>query len=619
MAKNLQFILSVDTASGQSSLKQITAQMAKVGTTAQTAASQASTGMTGLGTVLNQVESIVAGLGVSFGAVQIAQKIAAMTKEALGFQDAMANVDTLLDGTGHKVEEFTKQLLHMDPLLGSSRELANGLYESLSAGVDPAHALEFVATSAKLAKAELFDAGTSAKLLATIMNAYGREVTDVNHVSDVFVKTINDGILRGSELANSLGGVISTASMAQVSIEEVSAAIVVMTRAGLSADEAVTALNRAILTFVSPSEGSKKYAEEITRKTGVHLELSASVLAAKGLVGALQDVRAATAQMSQPEAIAMISDLFENVRGGKAVMALTGKQADFFTQEIKDMGTAAGNTNRAISIQNETIDKQWVAALNRAQSAVTEIALANSGPLLQALKDVNAEMAAGTGVVEDIKTGWSFLVDAARGAGAAYQWLTKQHKEYRTEFGIQLDKSTVVDFDAGNLPLVGELQKGQLKFYYDLVLAIPRAAEAMGQYTAANGDVATSMALSEANALKMYTTLRDNGEVIPRGTKTLEEWIDMLRRSIQAQNEEAAANKEWAEGHAWFLKQEALGKEFQAKLESSKKKPGDNKDAIALDMTRMTQKLALERATADQSKSISMSILAENQAANALR
>jgi TP901 family phage tail tape measure protein len=334
---------------------------------------------------LGNVKSIATTLGVTFGALKVADQIRDMTSQAIQFQSSMSNVATLLVGTNVSAKDLGHQILGLGGNLGSSAELADALYESLSAGVEPAKSVEFVATATKLAKAELFDAGNAAKLLATIMNAYGREVTDVNHVSDVFVKTINVGIVRGEELSGALGKVISTAAMAHVSIEEVAASVAIMTRAGINADEATTALNQALLTFISPSKEARKIAGELG------IELSAATLQTRGFQGALELVKEAT-----KGDIGVINELFGNVRAGKAVMALTGAQAKDFTNLIADMKNTVGDTDTAFKIQQENISNQWSAAFNNAQRILDKFAITHSGPLLSALQGVNSALESGS-------------------------------------------------------------------------------------------------------------------------------------------------------------------------------------------------------------------------------
>ena len=339
---------------------------------------------TTMGSSMARVNEIATALGVTFGALQIAQSLKHSASEALRFQDVMANVDSVLDDGGITADELSQQVLRLGGNLGSSAELADALYEALGAGVEPARAVEFVAEAAKLAKGQLFEAGDATRLLAVIMNSYGLEAKDAAHLSDVFSKTIAAGVVRGEELANSLGTVVSTAALAKVPIEEVAAAVAVMTKGGINAAEATTALNQAILTFISPSKEAAKIAKEYG------IELSASTLAQHGFKGALDLVKVATGGN-----IEVINQLFNNVRAGKAVMSLTGAQAEMFTDILDSMRSSVGVTDKAFEKNTGTISKQWEAAINSAQRHVDKFGLAMKEHVLPALVSVNRAFESG--------------------------------------------------------------------------------------------------------------------------------------------------------------------------------------------------------------------------------
>ena len=295
MSKNIEYIITVNEKGAVQGLRAFEAQVKQAGTHGRSAIGGMNTELNNsaksssiLGTSLGSIKSILGSIGITLGAVQIANVLKNSAGEAIHFQSVMANVESITRGSSISIDTLSDEVLRLGSNLGSSASLADALYEAIGAGVEPARAVEFVAEATKLAKAQLFEAGDATRLLATIMNAYGMEVGEVSHVSDVFSKTIAAGIVRGGELANSLGTVISTAALAKVPIEEVAAAVAIMTRAGISADEATTALNQALLSFISPSKG----ALEVAKQYGI--ELSASTLANLGFQGSMELVREKT-------------------------------------------------------------------------------------------------------------------------------------------------------------------------------------------------------------------------------------------------------------------------------------------------------------------------------------
>lgn len=71
----------------------------------------------------------------------------------------------------------------------SSTEIADNVYNAISAGQSTGDAVNFVSNSTKLAKAGFAEAGDALDILTTILNAYGMEASEVTNVSDMLIQT----------------------------------------------------------------------------------------------------------------------------------------------------------------------------------------------------------------------------------------------------------------------------------------------------------------------------------------------------------------------------------------------------------------------------------------------
>lgn len=280
----------------------------------------------------------MAGMGVAItGAMGLA------TKAAINFDYEMAKVSTVADTNEEGMKELRKAILGLPPVFGDATTMAHGLYVMLQAGVtDPKEALEALASTAKFAKGNIADLGQSVDLATSIMAAYGLESKDLDRVLDILTGTIQDGKIEVNQFVGSLGLVIPTAASLGVELDEVGAALVVMTRQGIQTDHAIVSLNQVLLTFLDPSEDAKKLAGQL----GV--ELSKAALESKGLGGAVGDLAEKIASMNDKElrdqAIAVF---FGNVRSLRGAMALTGQQAGFFEKELFKLKTETGLTDNA--------------------------------------------------------------------------------------------------------------------------------------------------------------------------------------------------------------------------------------------------------------------------------
>jgi len=305
-------------------------------------------------------------------------------ERTIRFERAMANVGTMIMGTGQSIDELTQQIASLSGTLGSSTQQAEALYMGLSAGIEASKAVEFVGESAKFAQASLADAATSVDLLTTVLNAYGLEAERVTEVSDILFEIIKQGKTTGQELAGSLGRVIPTAATLNISLRELGAALATLTKGGIRTDEAVTSINQALMAFLSPSS----QAAETAKRLGV--DISAASLQSVGFAEKLSEL--AQAAEGNTEATAV---LFGNVQALKAVLALTGSQAGEFTRIQQSMLDVAGNTNEAFLIQTSTVGHQMETLWNNLAKKF-EVAAGELGPIVKALKWLNETLEEGT-------------------------------------------------------------------------------------------------------------------------------------------------------------------------------------------------------------------------------
>lgn len=362
-------LMLVSTVKGQQVLTPVVLQLKGIGVAAQAAIPPVNALQNRLNSFSNivsksisNIRGTIVGLGTAMAIIGTVQMFKSTLTEAISFEREMANVNTILQSTDTTIQDLKKQVLALDGSLGSSTEQAKALYQALSTGVEPAKAVQFVADAAKFAKANLADLDQSTLLLATTMNTYGDRISSVSHLTDVFSETIRAGVITGEQLVASLGTVINTAATAGVSIEEVAAAVATLTSVGVPAQQATTALNQAMLGFISPSEKAKKAAKEL------NIELTATALARDGLVKSMQNL----AKVTQKD-IELTAELFGETRALKGVLALTGEQLDFFTNQVEKNKTGVdGLTDSMHKLQQESLSAQFETAVSNINKSLNE-------------------------------------------------------------------------------------------------------------------------------------------------------------------------------------------------------------------------------------------------------
>lgn len=269
------------------------------------------------------------------------------------FERNWANATTQMNLSAEAMDGMRRQLLNLSPTLGSATELADGMYEVISAGVPAGEAIEFLGNAAKSAKAGFTDSRTAIDALTTVINAYGLSAGDATRVSDMMFESVKRGKQTYAEMATSLGTVVPIASQVGLGFDQVAAAMATLTRQGIDANTATVQLRQIMVSVLNPSREAEKTAKALG------LEFNATALATKGLNGFLADVMTKTKGDSEA-----LTQLFGNVRALTGVMALGGAQAKNFANDLDAMKTSTGQTDLAFQKQMNTLDFWMTTAKN---------------------------------------------------------------------------------------------------------------------------------------------------------------------------------------------------------------------------------------------------------------
>jgi TP901 family phage tail tape measure protein len=269
-------------------------------------------------------------------------------KNAIAFQTAMLNVNSIAKATPEAFRQMQDSVLELSKRLPQSAEtLAQGLYDISSSGFAGADGIKVLEAAAKAASAGLAQTSESAAGITAVLNAYGLGADEAARVSDILFKTVDRGVITFPELAAQIGKTTALSAPLGVKLEEVAAGIATLTKNGIDAENATTQLNAIMAAILKPSDKAAKYAHSYG------IELSATELASKGLAGMLDEMIRKTRGSS--EALAMILGDARAVRGG---FVLAKEGGAMFNEELALMQNAAGATDTALSYQEQGLAYQ---------------------------------------------------------------------------------------------------------------------------------------------------------------------------------------------------------------------------------------------------------------------
>lgn len=292
-------------------------------------------------------------LGISSAANQICGTLNNLTEENRTFSGAMAAANTMAGKSGKDFEQLKGKVADLAAELPIARDqLANGLYQVVSMGVPEDNWIAYLQKSAKASIGGIADLGETVKVTATVIKNYGLAWEKANDVQDKIQLTAKLGSTSFEQLAESLPMVTGNAATLGVSIDDLLASFATLTGVSGNTAEVATQLSAVFTSLVKPSSEATKQAKEM----GIQFD-AAAIKAAGGMRNFLVDldknVKAYAARTGQLEQT-IYSKLFGSARAMRALIPLTGKLADKFSEDAAKMSNSAGTVEGAFGIMSST-------------------------------------------------------------------------------------------------------------------------------------------------------------------------------------------------------------------------------------------------------------------------
>lgn len=338
----------------------------------------------------------------------------AVLKTALDFEDAMYTVATMPgvlsdfsnpEAAREEIAAYGKAVLAASNETGiAAKELAAAQQQAISSGVAVAESVDYVAKSAKAAKAGLTDAETVVDGATSILNAWKDSAGGLDHVLDVMQTAQNEGKTTVGELAAQIGDLTGLAPQLGLSLEDTMAAVAALTKNGVATNKAVTGLKAVLSNVIKPSTEAAKEAKRLG------LAFDASALQAKGLSGFLADVMEKSKGDTE-----VLAKLFGSVEGLNQVMLLGGAAAADYGSILLKMSDCAGTMEQAFSVRTSSKLERFNNSLNRLSNAGMNLA-ENLSPVVDTVTDLLGDAAELLGGLDDgtqrIMTGAAAVVAA---------------------------------------------------------------------------------------------------------------------------------------------------------------------------------------------------------------
>ena len=276
-------------------------------------------------------------------------------KNAQEFQTAMAKVGTIADTDLVPMAKLRQEIINLSNETGkSANDLAEDVYNAISAGQSTADAVGFVESATKLATAGFAESGQAVDVLSTILNAYGMEASKVTDVSDMLIQIQNKGKTTVAELSSSMGKIIPTANANNVALEQLGAGYATLTSKGIATAEATTYMNGMLNELGKSGSQTDKILRSKTGKSFSELMKNGYSLA-----DVLQIV-----QEDAESSGKSLSDMFSSSEAGKAALSLMSDGVDTFNASVQGMIDSCGATEQAYAKMMDTTETKVAKAKN---------------------------------------------------------------------------------------------------------------------------------------------------------------------------------------------------------------------------------------------------------------
>lgn len=288
------------------------------------------------------------------------------------FESAMAKVGTIADTAKVPLESLSSQVLQVsgDMHIGAN-EISEAAYQAISAGQDTGNAVAFAGQASMLATAGFTSTTSAVDILTTALNAYGKGADEAGHVSDVLLTTQNLGKTSVDELAGSMGRVIPLAAAYNVSLENLSSGLAIMTANGIATAEASTYTKSMLNELGDTGSTVGKILQQQTGRS--FAELNADGKSLGDVLQVLYDSVGGNATK--------FAGLWSSVEAGTGALSLASSGADKFNGVLQQMQADSGLTQTAYDTMTNTMAYKLDGVKINAQNLGTALFDAVSGRL----------------------------------------------------------------------------------------------------------------------------------------------------------------------------------------------------------------------------------------------
>ncbi len=316
-----------------------------------------------------------------------ATPFALSAKAFAGFEQQMARVKAL---TGANAEDF-KKLESLAKKMGattvfSASQAAEAMSYFALAGFSTEQIMDALGPTLNLAAAGQIEIGEAADIAAKIMSGMGIDAADLGNAIDVMAKAMTTANTDLTMLGEAFKFVGPMAKTAGVSLEEITAAIQLLSNAGIQSEMAGTTLRGMLLSLTSPSSEAKRELDRL----GVRVLDNAGNV--RSLTGIISDLENALSSVGSGEKLRVLGTIFP-ARQAAGAAELVSQGAQKIRDATVALGTATGTAASIAKTQLDTVQGDFTILLSSLEGVGIAIGEALRGAMRGTLQAVTGFLA----------------------------------------------------------------------------------------------------------------------------------------------------------------------------------------------------------------------------------
>lgn len=293
--------------------------------------------MSGSGQQVNEEFGRIQAAGATIFTV-VSGAIAVAAATAADFEKQMSRVKAISGATEGEFKSLKEEALRLGATTSkSASEVAKGMEDMAAMGFNVNEIMAAMPGVISAAEAAGSDLATTSGIVAAALNAFQLEASEASRIADVLAMTANVSAAGVEDMGYAFKYAAPIANSLGISIEEVAAAVGIMTNAGLEGSQAGTSLRQILISLNNPAAEQEK----IMKKLGFSMRDANGE--SKSLSDIIRDLTKATDGMTEAEKLATVAKLVGSEAASGMVSILEGgvNQLDEFTEALRNSEGAA--------------------------------------------------------------------------------------------------------------------------------------------------------------------------------------------------------------------------------------------------------------------------------------